>query len=124
MAGELLVRPRRGPKSVRAGKKGLIVIVSSSGVFSYHLDLLGHRCHAWAMLYSVYLLLLAPLYSPLSILRLRDQEREILLLRQQLLILRRKLNRKPDYVRLEKLALLLAALRLSKRRLGQALCIT
>lgn len=76
------------------------------------------------MLYSVYLLLLAPLYSPLSILRLRDQEREILLLRQQLLILRRKLNRKPDYVRLEKLALLLAALRLSKRRLGQALCIT
>lgn len=76
------------------------------------------------MLYSLYLLLLAPLYSLLSILLLRDQEREILLLRQQLLILRRKLNRKPDYVRLETLALLLAALRLSKRRLGQALCTT
>lgn len=35
------------------------------------------------MLYSLYLLLLAPLYSLLSILLLRDQEREILLLRQQ-----------------------------------------
>ena len=40
-----------------------------------------------------------------------------------MLILRRKLNRKPDYVRPEKLALLLAALRLSKRRLAEALCI-
>jgi transposase InsO family protein len=75
------------------------------------------------MLYYLYLLLLAPIYSLVSILLLRDQEREILLLRQQLLILHRQLSRKPAYGRLEKLALLLAALRLSKRRLATALLI-
>lgn len=75
------------------------------------------------MLYYFYLLLLAPIYSLMSILLLRDQDREILLLRQQLLILHRQLGRKPAYGRLEKLALLLAALRLSKRRLAAALSI-
>jgi hypothetical protein len=64
------------------------------------------------MLYYLHLLL-APIYSLVSSLLLRDQNREILLLRQQLLILRRQLSRKPAYGRLEKLSLLLGALRLS-----------
>ena len=75
------------------------------------------------MFYYLHLLLLAPFYSLVSILLRRDQDREILLLRQQLLILSRKLRRKPAYGRLEKLALLLAGLRLSKRRLAKALLI-
>jgi hypothetical protein len=69
-----------------------------------------------AMLYYLHLLLLARIYSLVSILLLRDQEREILLLRQQRLILRRRLSRKPAYGRLEKLAWLLVGLRLAKRR--------
>ena len=75
------------------------------------------------MLYYLHLLLLAPFYSLVSILLRRDQDREIPLLRQQLLILSRKLSRKPAYGRLEKLALLLAGLRLSKRRLAKAFLI-
>ena len=75
------------------------------------------------MFYYLHLLLLAPIYSLVSSLLLRDQDREILLLRQQLLIVRRQLGRKPAYGRLEKLSLLLAALRLSKRRLASALLI-
>jgi hypothetical protein len=75
------------------------------------------------MLYYLQLLLLAPLYSLLSLLLWRDQDREILLLRQQLLILRRQLGRKPTYGRLEKLALLLVGLRLLRRRLATALLI-
>jgi putative transposase len=75
------------------------------------------------MFYYLHLLLLAPLYSLVCSLLLRDQNREILLLRQQLLIMQRQLGRKPAYGRLEKLALLLAALRLSKRRLASALLI-
>ncbi len=43
--------------------------------------------------------------------------------RQQLLILHRQLGRKLIYGRLEKFALLLAGLRLSKRRLATALLI-
>ena len=50
------------------------------------------------MLYYLQLLLLTPLYSLMSILLWRDQEREILLLRQQLLILHRQLGRKPTYI--------------------------
>jgi hypothetical protein len=47
------------------------------------------------MFYYLHLLLLAPLYSLVSSLLLRDQNREILLLRQQLLIMQRQLGRKP-----------------------------
>ena len=47
-----------------------------------HLDLLAHPCHPSAMLYYLHLLLLAPFYSLVSILLRRDQDREILLLRQ------------------------------------------
>ena len=72
------------------------------------------------MFYYLHLLLLAPIYSLVSSLLLGDQEREILLLRQQLLIMQRHLGRKLAYGRLEKLALLLATLRLSKRRLAAA----
>src|SRR5215472_7404268 len=75
------------------------------------------------MFYHLHLLLLAPIYSLVCSLLLRDRDREILLLRQQLLIMRRQLGRKPVYGHLEKLALLLAALRLSKRRLASALLI-
>ena len=59
----------------------------------------------------------------MSILLLCDQDRELLILRQQLLILHRKLSRKPAYGRLEKVALLLTALRFSKRHLASALLI-
>ena len=75
------------------------------------------------MFYYLHLLLLAPLYSWVSSWLLRDQNREILLLRQQLLIMQRQLGRKPTSGGLEKLALLLAALRLSKRRLASAVLI-
>ena len=75
------------------------------------------------MFYYLHLLLLAPIYSLVCSLLLRDRDREILLLRQQLLIMRRQLGRKPAYGHLEKLALWLAALRLSKRRLASALLI-
>ena len=46
------------------------------------------------MFYYLHLLLLAPLYSLVSSFLGRDQKREILLLRQLLLILRRQLGRK------------------------------
>jgi putative transposase len=75
------------------------------------------------MFYYLHLFLLAPIYLLVSSLFLRDQEREILLLRQQLLILQRQLGRKPAYNRVEKLAWLLATLRLSKRGLAAALLI-
>ncbi len=75
------------------------------------------------MLYYLHLFLFVPLYSLLSSLLWRDQNREILLLRQQLLILQRRLGRKPVCGGLEKLALLLAALRLAKRRLTSALLV-
>jgi hypothetical protein len=75
------------------------------------------------MFYYLYLFLLGPIYSLVSSLRWRDQDRDILLLRQQLLIIQRHLGWKPAYGRLEKLALLLAALRLSKQRLAAALLI-
>jgi hypothetical protein len=75
------------------------------------------------MLYYLHLLPLAPIYLLVSSLLSRDQDREILLLRQQLLIMQRQLAWKPAYGRLEKLALLLAALRLSKRRLAAVLLI-
>jgi hypothetical protein len=61
------------------------------------------------MFYYRHLLLLAPTYSLVSSLRLRDPNHEILLLRQQLLIMRRQLGRKPACGRLEKLALLLVS---------------
>ena len=73
------------------------------------------------MLYYLHWLVVAPLYSLLSSLLWRDQDREILLLRQQLLILRRRLGRKPGYGPLEKLAVLLVALRLSKPCLAKTL---
>jgi hypothetical protein len=66
-----------------------------------------------AMSYYLHLLLLALIYSMVSSLLWRDQDREILLLRKQLLIMQRQLDRKPAYGRLEKLALLLATLPLS-----------
>jgi transposase InsO family protein len=72
------------------------------------------------MYYYLHLLLLAPIYSLVSSMFLRDQDREILLLCQQLLIMQRQLGRKPAYGRLERFGLLLAALRLSKRRLASA----
>ena len=75
------------------------------------------------MFYYLHLLLLAPIYSLVSSLLLRDQNHEILLLRQQLLIMRRQLGRKQACGRLEKVALSLAALRLSKQRLASALLI-
>jgi putative transposase len=90
--------------------------------FSFHFDLLPHLCdpHGHLLLPPP-----APPCAPLfvvSSLLLRDQNREILLLRQQL-FMQRQLGRKPAYGRLEKLALLLAALRLSKRRLASTLLI-
>ncbi len=75
------------------------------------------------MFYYFHLLLLGPIYSLVSSLLLRNQSREILLLRQQLLIVQRQLGRKRAYGHFEKLALLLAALHLSKRRLASALLI-
>ena len=57
------------------------------------------------MFYYLHLLLLAPIYLRVSSLLLRDPNHEILLLRQQLLIMRRQLSRKPACGRLEKLAL-------------------
>jgi hypothetical protein len=75
------------------------------------------------MLYYLQLLLLTSLYSLMAIMLWRDQDRELLLLRLQLLILHRKLSRKPAYGRLEKVALLLAGLPLSKRCLATALLI-
>ena len=75
------------------------------------------------MFYYLHLLLLVPLYALLSSWLGRDQDREILLLRQQLLILQRPWGRRPVCGRLEKLALWLAALRLAKQRLASTLLI-
>ena len=75
------------------------------------------------MFYYLHLFLLAPIFSLLSSLLKDDQNREVLLLRQQLLILQRQLGRKPVCGRLEKLALLLAALGLAKQRLASTLLI-
>lgn len=75
------------------------------------------------MFYHPHLLLLIPICDVVSSLLLRDQDRDILFLRQQLLIMHRQLGREAAYGRLEQLALLFAALRLSKRRLAAALLI-
>jgi len=94
---------------------------SGSVLFSFRLDLFSDLCDPHG--HVLHLLLLAPVHSLVSSLLLRDQNHEILLLRQQLLIMRRQLGRKQACGRLEKVALSLAALRLSKQRLASALLI-
>jgi len=71
--------------------------------------------------------LLLILLSPLSTLCLRllrdDRDREILALRQQVLILQRRLAKRPQLLRIERLALLLTSLGMKKQQLLASLMI-
>lgn len=74
------------------------------------------------MLYRLHQLLPALFYPLVSILFWRDWDRETLLLRRQLLILHRRLERKPVSRRVQK-AMLLRVQQPSKRPLASALLI-
>ncbi len=106
---------------LRQKKKGQMS--SASVPFSLILTSFPVSATLTALLYYRHLLILASINALVSSRPLPDQNREILLLHQQLLILQRQLGRMPAYGPLEKPALLLAALPLSKWRLTADLLI-
>ncbi len=69
------------------------------------------------MIWHIALLLLSPLAAVIGRLTPNDRDREILALRQQLLILQRQLGKRPRLMRTERLALLLTCLRMKKQQL-------
>jgi putative transposase len=75
------------------------------------------------MLWHMVLLLFSPLASLIGRLMVDDKDREILALRQQVLILQRRLGRRTRFVRAEKLALLLTCLRMKKQQPPNSLLI-
>ena len=75
------------------------------------------------MFWHTVLPLLSPLAALIGGLMPDDRDREILALRQQVLILRRQLGERPRFVRTERLALVLTCLRMRKRQLLNTLLI-
>jgi hypothetical protein len=75
------------------------------------------------MLWHTLLVFLAPLYVLLGRLLRDDRDRQILILRHELHILRRLVGKRPALTRAERLALVLASLGLAKRRLREAVLI-
>jgi hypothetical protein len=69
------------------------------------------------MLWYVLSVLLCPMYVLVGRLLGDDRDRLILALRQQVLILQRRLGKRPSLARSERLALVLACARMSRRRL-------
>jgi transposase InsO family protein len=75
------------------------------------------------MIWHVILLLLSPLAAVIGRLMPDHRDREILALRQQVLILHRQLGKRPRLTRSEKLTLVLTCLRMKKQQLLNALLI-
>ena len=76
------------------------------------------------MFWHLLLVLFSPLASLLSGLLLDDRDRQILALRQQVLILPRQLRKRPRLSRTEKLVLLLACVRMKQTELLDCLMIS
>ena len=79
--------------------------------------------HALVMFWHVLLLRLSPLDAPIGCLTVDDRDREILALRQQVLILQRQLGKRPRLVRAERLVLLLSCLRMKEQQLIDCLMV-
>ena len=75
------------------------------------------------MFWYLALLLLSPIYSLALRLIRDDRDREILALRQQVLILRRQLGKRPQFSHGDRLALLLTCTETKKQRIADALLI-
>jgi len=75
------------------------------------------------MFWYLVLLVLSPLHSLILRLLRNDRDREILALRQQVLILRRQLGQRPRLTRADRMALLLTCIQMSKQQLAEALLI-
>jgi len=69
------------------------------------------------MFWHLLLILCSPLASLISGLLRDDRDRQVLALRQQVLILRRQLGKRPRLSRAEKLALLLTCVRMKQTEL-------
>jgi len=76
------------------------------------------------MFWHLLLVLLSPLASLISGLLRDDRDRQILALRQQVLILQRQVGKRPRLSRVEKLALLLTCVRMRQTQLLDCLMIT
>jgi putative transposase len=75
------------------------------------------------MFWRLLLVLFSPLTFLLSVLLRDDRDRQILALRQQVLILQRQVGKRPRLSRAEKLALLLTCVRMKQRQLLDCLMI-
>ena len=75
------------------------------------------------MFWHLLLVLFSPLASLISKLLRDDRDRQVLALRQQVLILRRQLGKRPRLSRAEKLALLLTCVRMRHAQLVDCLMI-
>jgi putative transposase len=75
------------------------------------------------MFWHIVLVLLSPLAALIGRLTPGDEDREILALRQQVLILQRQLGNRPRLMRSERLALLLTCLRMKREQLLRSLLI-
>ncbi|MEI6501011.1 MAG: helix-turn-helix domain-containing protein [Armatimonadota bacterium] len=75
------------------------------------------------MLWHLLLILLSPLSVMVSRLRGDDRDRQVLALRQQVLILQRQVGKRPQLSRIEKLVLLLACARMKQTLLLDCLMI-
>jgi len=88
-----------------------------------HLDFPQSRGDSPPMFWHIVLLLLSPFAVLTRRLMADDRDREILALRQQVLVLQRQLGKRPRLARAEKLALLLTCLRMKKEQLVSSLLI-
>ena len=75
------------------------------------------------MFWHLLLVLLSPLASLVSSLLRDDRDRQMLALRQQVLILQRQLGKRAHLTRAQKLALLLACARMRQRQLPDCLMV-
>ena len=76
-----------------------------------------------SMFWYLVLLLFSPIYSVVLRLLRDERDRELLALRQQVLVLRRQLGKRPQLSHGDRLALLLACTHMRKRQLAETLLI-
>ena len=75
------------------------------------------------MFWHLILVLFSPLYLMFALLFRSDQDRLVVALYQQVLVLQRHVGKRPSLVKGERLALVLSGVLLARRRLGDALLI-